>query len=143
MIPRGMLMAIATAEIHEPVQDSSEKGPPKIPVLAGQNTPPRTPLSTVAKLFGAPDQTPNQAPSPSAYGYEHSNSPQFGSNPMHTPDGVTHSPSHFKAIHFILLGMGLPPNNVLDVVSDDEKEDNVGEYAFPFLASLLDDTFSR
>lgn len=139
-------MAIAMSELYEPCQDTLEKGLPKIPVVAGSNTPPRTPLSSVAKLFGALDQTPTQgqAPSPSAYGYANSTSPQYGSNPMHTPaDGVTHVPSHFKAIHFILLGMGLPSNNVLDVVSDDEREDNVGEFAFPFLASLLDDTFSR
>lgn len=136
-------MAIATAEVSEPCQDTNEKGQPKIPVPAGQLTPPSTPLSSVAKLFGAPDQTPQQAPSPSAYGYEHPSSPQYGANPMHNPDGAANAPTHFKAIHFILLGMGLPSNNVLDVVSDDEKEDNVGEYGFPFLASLLDDTFGR
>ena len=49
--------------------------------------------------------------------------------------------THFKAVHFMLLSLGLPPNNVLDYHNNKTKENTSSPLSF--LTPLLDKTFNR
>lgn len=133
MIPWGMLQIIEKMEFK--IQDPPKKEITRIPLASIKSKPP---TSTTSFNFNSSfSQSPPQYSVSSPFIIQ---SPLIPSTDPRSPStSTTHVP--FRAIHFMLLTLGLPHNNVLDYHNDKAKENSSSPLSF--LTPLLDQTFNR
>lgn len=131
MIPWGMLQTIGKMEFK--IQDPPKKEITRVPLASIKSKPPTS--STTNFNFNS-----SFSQSPPQYSVSSPFSPLIPSTDPRSPSPSTPN-APFRAIHFMLLSLGLPSNNVLDYHNDKAKENTSSPLSF--LTPLLDQTFNR
>jgi hypothetical protein len=135
MIPWGILQIIEKMELR--IQDPPKKEITRIPLASIKSKPP-TSSTTNFNFNSSFSQSPPQYSVSSPFIIK---SPLIPSTDPRSPSTSTTTHAPFKAIHFMLLYLGLPPNNVLDYHNNKAKENTSSPLSF--LTPLLDQTFNR